>query len=255
MKKIWKKIWIISDTHFNHQFMIDKKIRPKSYQKKIIDNWKKYISSNDIVIHLWDVIFSRPSELTEILNNLPWYKILVKWNHDKNSDNWYFKKGFNEVHEEYFLYIPIKNIIKKVHCTHSPIRTKAHYNLSWHLHNFKWNNTFRHKECLYLNNKSRIYSCELENYKPRLISYMISIYHDSHIYIMEKWCWNIKFSYILFLIKKHMNKILKYFIDLIKSIKKKKEFKDLVINEWKDWVEQNKKLNVLLENNDEENKF
>lgn len=209
MKLKPKKIWIISDTHFNHQFMINKWIRPDSYQWILLMQWHKYVGRNDTIIHLWDVIFSRPSELWWILNKLPGYKILVKGNHDKNKDNWYLSQWFHEVHEEYFMTFNWDDII---HLTHKPIITKHAINVSWHLHNYKWNNTFRHPECLNLNYKSRVYSCELENYKPILLIEIIKDTHQSAQYIKKKW-W-------LYILKwYYLNKLLKKYKQIYQSTK------------------------------------
>ena len=207
--------WIISDTHFNHEFMISSWIRPADYQQQIINNWKKVVEPEDTVYHLWDVIFSRVAELTEILNNLPWYKILIRGNHDKNTDEWYLSHWFDEVHNDYTITSWSK---EKILLTHAPIFVWKDYsaNICWHLHNFKWNNTFRHKECLMLNNKSRIYSAELENYRPINIINIQGLLHHSHSYIMNMWFNNIKFKYI----KHNMFNFIKKKMNLIINIKK-----------------------------------
>lgn len=199
-----KKIWIISDTHFNHKFMVDKWIRPDNYQELIINNWRKYVGIYDTVIHLWDVIFSRPSELWGILDSLPGYKILVKGNHDKNADNWYMSQGFNEVHLNYLITLWIDKVIE---CTHKPIKTTHDINLSWHLHNYKGNNTFRHKEAINLTNKSRVYSAELEDYHPVLLEYIISEQHESAVYIRERWPLSIVRGHRLSNVKKFIGKV------------------------------------------------
>lgn len=199
---MWKRrTYIISDTHFNHQFMIDKKIRPEYYDRIIIENWKRKVRSIDTIIHLWDVIFSRPSELTTIMKDLPWYKILILGNHDRNSVNWYLSHWFNEVHSEYFIYLSNK---KRIHLTHKPIKTELDYNICGHLHDYENNNTFRHKECLNLSSKSRIYSAEIENYMPILLDNILSAKHHSHLYIMKQWRLKIYMWY-------WWNKLMSYF--------------------------------------------
>lgn len=182
------KVWVISDTHFNHQFMIDKWIRPNNYAERIINNWKMRVSESDIIIHLWDVIFNEPSQLSEILGKLPWHKILVKGNHDHKKDKRYLDHWFNEVHEEYILTLPNR---KRVLCTHKPTTTTLDYNVCWHLHNYK-EDLYRHNEAKYLWLKSRVYSCELEEYRPIPIDTIVSDMHQSHIFIKENWNLNMK---------------------------------------------------------------
>lgn len=174
------KIWIISDTHFNHEFM--KTIRSIHYQEKIIQWWKDVVWKNDTIIHLWDVIFDRPSELTNILKELPWYKILVRGNHDKNSLQWYINHWFDEAHNDYYIY----HNRWIVYCTHKPtINSKANYNISWHLHNYKDNNSFRKKERLLLNRNSRVFSIEIDGYKPKLLNDILREDHSSAVYIRD----------------------------------------------------------------------
>lgn len=156
------KIFIFSDTHFNHNFMVDSWIRPKNYNELIKKNWIKYINKEDTVIHLWDVIFARASELWDILNNLPWYKILVKWNHDRQPNNWYLTKWFNFVCDK----IELEVSDKKLYLSHKPLDLKEwEYNIHWHLHE----NTHRDDE-FNLTDRHFLYSCELNKYKPKLLS-------------------------------------------------------------------------------------
>lgn len=196
MKK--QNIFLISDTHFNHPFMVEWWIRWKEYQSKIINRWRETVWENDIIIHLWDVIFDRPSELTFILESLPGYKIHVRGNHDKNTCKWYMEHWFNESHDEYFLY-HWKWI---VHCTHKPVLTHAQYNICWHLHWYTNNNTFRKKEKLLLTAKTRVISLEEQWYHPQKLESVLSDSHHSAIYIREKY------------------KVQFYLIDKIQSINK-----------------------------------
>lgn len=178
-----KNIFVISDTHFNHWFMIESWLRGKEYQSKIINKWKEVVWVNDTIIHLWDVIFDRPSELTEILKDLPGYKIHVRGNHDKNTCKWYMEHWFNESHDEYYLYHS-KWI---VHCTHKPTLTNAQFNLCWHLHWYTNNKSFRKKEKLLLTTKSRVISLEEQWYAPQNINDVLSDKHHSAIFIKEKY--------------------------------------------------------------------
>ena len=89
--------WIITDTHFNHGMLIDAGYRPENYQEQIVSNWKKLVMQDDIVYHLGDVILGRNFELTSILSDLPGTKILVRGNHDRESDGWYVRAGFSFV--------------------------------------------------------------------------------------------------------------------------------------------------------------
>lgn len=178
--------WIISDTHFNHSFMVDKWIRPDNYQELIINNWKKVIKENDIVYHLWDVIFSRASELRAILKDLPGYKILIMGNHDKNKPSWYLSQWFDEVHEEIFI---VDAGYYRILLTHKPtsIDNSSIINVCWHTHDYRKNWIFRHFSSLNnINSKTRIYSAEVENYYPIRLYTIIERDHKSARFIRSK---------------------------------------------------------------------
>lgn len=161
-------IYIISDTHFNHEAIKDFEWRPDNFNELIIKNWKKIVNPEDTIIHLGDVIFSRASELWDILWQLPWYKILVKGNHDMNRNGWYLNKWFNFVCDKIELRVNHKNVI----LTHKPIKLEIdQYNLHWHLHS----NWHRDEEFqLVKTDRHILYSCELEKYKPILIEKIIN---------------------------------------------------------------------------------
>lgn len=165
------KIFIISDTHFNHEAIKNEDFenRPDNYNELIIKNWKKLVSEGDTVIHLWDVIFARAWELKDILWQLPWTKILVKGNHDMNRNNWYLWKWFNFVCDKIELRVNHQDVI----LTHKPVELKEwQFNIHWHLH------SWRHRDEEFsdiITDNHILYSCELENYKPLLLESMINI--------------------------------------------------------------------------------
>lgn len=89
------KIHLIGDTHFNHEKIIEFENRPPNFKDIIIKNWNKLVSPDDLVIHLGDVIFKHPSELTAIMGRLNGRKILTLGNHDHQSYQWYMQHGFD----------------------------------------------------------------------------------------------------------------------------------------------------------------
>lgn len=79
-----RKIFIISDTHFNHANIIRYCNRPfKSVEEMnntMIKNWNRVVSDQDIVYHLGDVWMTGNPEL---LYNLKGRKRLIVGNHDE----------------------------------------------------------------------------------------------------------------------------------------------------------------------------
>lgn len=90
-----RKIWLTTDTHFNHPKLILEGHRPSDYEGRIVSQWNDVVGDQDIVIHLGDLIMKRPSELERIMGLLRGTKILVKGNHDNESIHWYMQRGFN----------------------------------------------------------------------------------------------------------------------------------------------------------------
>lgn len=123
------KRWVITDTHFNHQKLINEGHRPDDYQRQIFLNWKRLVQSSDTIIHLGDVILGQDSELPEILDDLPGYKILVRGNHDGHPDAWYLRAGFQ--------FVVHGLLLGGVWLTHAPQATLpdgALVNVHGHLH-------------------------------------------------------------------------------------------------------------------------
>ena len=160
-----KKIFIISDTHYNHPAIIDFCNRPKDYQKKIIKRWNSKVREDDLVIHLWDVIFDRPSELFDINRRLNWTKVLVRGNHDKRWHTFYMNNWFSFVVDELRYNIEggrelILSHIPKWKLTGNQLNIHGHLHNSWHR---GWWGTDRHI----------LYSPEIENYFPILMDDLI----------------------------------------------------------------------------------
>lgn len=94
METVPPKVWLITDTHFNHARMLELCGRPVNFNELIIENWRRVVGSDDLVFHLGDVIFNRAGELKSIMAGLPGTKIMVKGNHDHAPSRWYMRRGF-----------------------------------------------------------------------------------------------------------------------------------------------------------------
>ncbi len=123
------KNWIIPDTHFYHSKLVKEGYRPVDYQDQIIANWQRLVLPIDTVYHLGDVIFSMSSQLKNILSVLPGRKVLVRGNHDHESDGWYERAGF--------AFVASGILVGGVYLTHAPQVTLpdgALVNVHGHLH-------------------------------------------------------------------------------------------------------------------------
>ena len=111
-------IYFLSDTHFGHKRVLEfERFNFKTIEEHddyIIEKWNSTIKENDKVYHLGDVIFKYSKyTLEELMSKLNGYKILIRGNHDKRSNDYYLNNGFNEVynHQIYLL----ENIILSHH--------------------------------------------------------------------------------------------------------------------------------------------
>ena len=87
-------VYLISDTHFNHQNIATYCQRPSNFTELIIKNWNNTVRPEDTVIHLGDVQIGKKSEW--IMQGLPGRKILIRGNHDRDkSVTWWMEHGFD----------------------------------------------------------------------------------------------------------------------------------------------------------------
>jgi calcineurin-like phosphoesterase family protein len=86
--------WVISDTHFSHNPIIDYAGRPKDHEDLMYERWRETVKPNDFVLHLGDVVFGNGRVFPETFAKLPGKKFLVKGNHDKRKRKFYRRAGF-----------------------------------------------------------------------------------------------------------------------------------------------------------------
>ena len=76
------KVYLISDTHFNHAKIATYCDRPENFTETLIRNWVATVKHDDTVIHLGDVFIGKTSGWFAIYPLLTGRKILV-WNEVK----------------------------------------------------------------------------------------------------------------------------------------------------------------------------
>jgi calcineurin-like phosphoesterase family protein len=148
------KTWLITDTHFNHSMLVNKGHRPANFQDQIITNWKKMVRPADMVFHLGDVILGKNGTLGEIMEDLPGTKVLIRGNHDHESNAWYTRHGF--------LFVAQGILHGGVWLSHIPadvLPSGAVLNVHGHLHNSAHHGTDFPAHC-------KLLSIEHTDYKP-----------------------------------------------------------------------------------------
>ena len=133
-----KKIYFISDTHFNHKNIIKYCNRPfeniDEMNKVLIENWNNTVTDFDTIFHLGDVALTSESEMRELIPKLKGKKILVKGNHDKKSNEFFRNVGFGIIPEN-----PLKLNKEKLILSHKPLKDTeipdGYVNVHGHIHN------------------------------------------------------------------------------------------------------------------------
>lgn len=128
------RIFLISDTHFEHDLIIKYANRPfkiKEHTKQLIKRWNQIVKDDDIVIHLGDFGFLKHKQLKSILKKLKGKKkILVLGNHDRLSLTQYYNAGFSFVCQSFkyknilFIHEPVKDFSNCSFCCHGHIHDK-----------------------------------------------------------------------------------------------------------------------------------
>lgn len=167
-------IYLTTDTHFNHEKMIDYCGRPDNFEELIFKGLKE-MQCCDLLIHLGDICIGKDLETHNKLKEiLKCKRILVKGNHDKKSNSWYLENGWDFVCNEF----KDKLFGKDILFSHEPNITGDYdLNIHGHLHNnlhrllrkefINDTEEERNIHFLYkLTKKNKLLAIENTNYKP-----------------------------------------------------------------------------------------
>lgn len=103
-----QKIFVIADTHFFHNNIIEYENRPfrsvEHMNDAIIKNWNSVVSNRDKVYVLGDVSFANKEDTKGIITQLNGSKTLIIGNHDKPITQYWLDIGFKEVSKYPILY-------------------------------------------------------------------------------------------------------------------------------------------------------
>lgn len=176
-------IYLISDTHFNHNKMVEYCNRPENHTELIKKNlfvFNSTIRKDDVFIHLGDVCIGKDEEIhNEVIVPLACKKWLVKGNHDRKSDSWYMNHGWDFVADSF----KGKYFGKEILFSHCPMKDDGKFdvNVFGHFHNnlsrllegryVVEGEEERNKEDLaVLTGKHRLFVLEDRDYKPVKLS-------------------------------------------------------------------------------------
>ncbi len=124
--------WLIPDTHFGHDNMIEYCGRPLEFEKLIFANIAKTVKDSDLLIHLGDICFGKDEYWHTELQKIRCKKWLVKGNHDSKSVAWYLSHGWDFVCNSFTLNLFGSEIL----FSHRPVRENGFaINIHGHFHN------------------------------------------------------------------------------------------------------------------------
>lgn len=133
------KIWVVSDTHFNHANILKfedsngNRVRPfftsvQDMNEFMIAQWNSRVSPSDHVWHLGDVYFGSSEAANNILSRLMGKKRLILGNHDNGKD---------QVLQKHFQKIVLWRQFtgdEKVTLTHVPMHESGLIKTNWNVH-------------------------------------------------------------------------------------------------------------------------
>ena len=127
------KYWLLPDTHFGHDNMIEYENRPQDFSGRILTNVVRYVSKDDVIIHLGDFCIGNDNRWHMMFNvNVPrgTKKWLIRGNHDKKSNSWYMEHGWDMVCTS----LGMHTFGKKILLTHERQLALIDYDINIHGH-------------------------------------------------------------------------------------------------------------------------
>ena len=166
------KFFIVSDTHFNHPFMLERGHRPENYEKRLIRNLRGILHDNTLLYHLGDICLGNDTKWSNFFGDLPGRKVLIKGNHDGKSDSWYLNHGWDFVAEN----IIIDRFSYRILLSHAPTYHNPLFDINIHGHS---HTTPRHRRKYDIHRHQILVSMEENSYRPMSLKKIINTYEKA----------------------------------------------------------------------------
>jgi calcineurin-like phosphoesterase family protein len=125
------RVWLLTDPHFFHYNLVRRGNRPDGYEERLRSHWTSNVLADDVVLCLGDVCMAKQAEAHRLyVQATPGYKILVRGNHDNEKDDWYLRRGWDEVHRTLALAVDSTRVL----FSHFPQADEGQYDLNVHGH-------------------------------------------------------------------------------------------------------------------------
>lgn len=159
-------MFLVSDTHFGHDNIIEYCGRPRNHEQLIVQNWNSIVGNDDVVLHIGDVIFNNQKG-SIYARQLKGRKFLLRGNHDGHSRDWFADRGFTKLDARRLEWLSPEGLL--VVFSHEPIgsHTEWDINIHGHIHNNGWyGHHVDQTSGLDLTRDYRNISIEVMDYKP-----------------------------------------------------------------------------------------
>ena len=116
-----------SDTHYFHDNIIKYCNRPflsaDEMNQTMLKRWNDVVGPDDIAVHVGDIsagLKGRTSDLERVIGQLNGRKILVRGNHDHQTNEWYLSAGFLRVFDHVNLggvlltHYPLQELVQQI---------------------------------------------------------------------------------------------------------------------------------------------
>lgn len=167
-----KKIYVTSDTHFNHNNIIEYCNRPfnsiEEMNETIIKNWNDTITNDDYVFFLGDFCLGNRENLIELGHKLNGHKILIMGNHDRVSATAFKDAGFETIHKKGVI-VKFDEFDITIQFSHAPKYNDelVYPNVHGHVHDKAENDAMHFCACL-----------EVNDYKPVLLDDIVKYFRE-----------------------------------------------------------------------------
>jgi calcineurin-like phosphoesterase family protein len=123
--------WVFTDPHFNHPKLVERGNRPLGYEGLVQASWIELVQPTDFVYCLGDVCMKKPGDShDQYVRPMPGRKILIRGNHDDQSDTWYLAHGWDEVYDT----LLVEHHSRRVLLSHIPKPDNNSYDINVHGH-------------------------------------------------------------------------------------------------------------------------
>jgi calcineurin-like phosphoesterase family protein len=159
-------IWVIADTHFEHERMAEHCGRPEGYEWKILKAIGRTVRYDDILVNLGDFCWHRDAYWHE---QYMLYAKCLNWltigNHDGKTTNWYLNHGWAWAGESRL----VQFFGKRILFSHMPMPDGDYdWNVHGHFHNTDHHTQMEHEPEIVarLTPKHILVALEHTDYRP-----------------------------------------------------------------------------------------